>query len=100
MTSFERSLPDVQVHLFSATLPGEILNLTAKLVRDPVRILVRKDERTLKGTKQFCVSAERKEWKLDIFCDFYETLTISRATICRYMLREADFPSRETATVF
>ena len=100
MTSSERSLPDVQVHLFSATLPSEILNLTAKLVRDPVRILVRKDELTLKGTKQFCVSAERKEWKLDIFCDFYETLTISQATIYRYTWRTIDFLSREMASVF
>merc|ERR1712207_75517 len=43
-----KTLPhDVQVCLFSATMPPDILDLTAKFMRRPIRILVKKDELTL-----------------------------------------------------
>ena len=43
-------LPEkVQVCLFSATMPSEILDISEKFMRDPIRILVQKDELTLEG---------------------------------------------------
>ncbi len=46
-------LPErVQVCLFSATMPQEILEISQKFMRKPVRILVKKDELTLDGIKQ------------------------------------------------
>merc|ERR1719265_1314686 len=38
--------PNVQVCLFSATMPTDILDLTTKFMREAVRILVKKDELT------------------------------------------------------
>jgi len=77
-------LPEnVQVCLFSATMPLDILEITTKFMRDPIRILVKKDELTLEGIKQFYIAVEREEWKLDTLCDLYETLTITQAiTYC------------------
>ena len=49
-------------------------------MRDPVRILVKKEELTLEGIRQFYVSVEREEWKLDTLCDLYETLTITQVS--------------------
>lgn len=40
---------------FSATLPHDILEMTNKFMTDPVRILVKRDELTLEGIKQFFV---------------------------------------------
>jgi translation initiation factor 4A len=37
----------VQVCLFSATMPGDVHDITKHFMRDPVRILVKKDELTL-----------------------------------------------------
>jgi len=77
-----RTLPTtVQVVLSSATMPTEVLEVTQKFMRDPIRILVKKDELTLEGIKQFSVAIDREEWKLDTLCDLYETLTISQAVI-------------------
>lgn len=43
-------LPEkVQVALFSATMPLEVLEVTNRFMPDPVRILVKKDELTLEG---------------------------------------------------
>jgi len=72
---------EVQVCLFSATMPVEILNMTKRFMRNPVRILVKKEALTLDGIRQFYISVEREDWKLDTLCDLYETLTITQAII-------------------
>ncbi|KAM4100060.1 hypothetical protein ACB094_05G040300 [Castanea mollissima] len=77
-----RYLPPVlQVCLISATLPHEILEMTNKFMTDPIRILVKRDELTLEGIKQFFVAMEREEWKFDTLCDLYDTLMINQAVI-------------------
>merc|ERR1712100_509840 len=85
-------LPEkVQVALFSATMPSEVLEVTSKFMRDPVRILVKRDELTLDGIKQFYIAIEREEWKLDTLCDLYETLTITQAIIYCNTRRKVDW---------
>jgi len=75
-------LPDaVQVCLFSATMPLDVLDVTERFMRDPVRILVKKDELTLEGIQQFYVAIDKEEWKLGTLCDLYSTLTITQAII-------------------
>ena len=73
--------PQTQVVLLSATLPHEILEMTSKFMSDPIRILVKRDELTLEGIKQFFVAVEREEWKFDTLCDLYDTLTITQVSI-------------------
>merc|ERR1712087_43819 len=70
---------------------GDILDLTAKFMRNVVQILVKKDELTLEGIQQFFVAIEKEEWKLDTLCDLYETLTISQAIIYCNLRRKVDF---------
>jgi translation initiation factor 4A len=85
-------LPEnVQVCLFSATLPNEILDITTRFMRDPIRILVKKEEITLRGIKQFYIAVEKEEWKLDTLCDLYETLTITQAIIYCNTRRKVDW---------
>jgi translation initiation factor 4A len=88
---FKTLPPNVQVCLFSATMPPEILDMTTKFMRDAVRILVKKDELTLEGIRQFYVAIEKEEWKLDTLCDLYETLTITQAIIYCNTRRKVDF---------
>uniref|UniRef100_A0A7S0ZU97 RNA helicase n=1 Tax=Noctiluca scintillans TaxID=2966 RepID=A0A7S0ZU97_NOCSC len=88
---FKTLPPNVQVCLFSATMAPEILELTTKFMRDAVRILVKKDELTLEGIRQFYVAIEKEEWKLDTLCDLYETLTITQAIIYCNTRRKVDF---------
>jgi len=81
----------VQVCLFSATMPDEILEISQRFMREPVRILVKRDELTLEGIKQFYVAVEREEWKLETLCDLYETLTITQAIIYCNLRRKVDW---------
>lgn len=50
--------PQTQVVVVSATLPHDILEMTTKFMTDPVRVLVKRDELTLEGIKQFFVAVE------------------------------------------
>ena len=74
-------LPKIQTCLFSATIPLEMLEITSKFVEDPLRILVKKEELTLAGIRQFYIAVQEEKWKLDTLCDLYETLTINQAII-------------------
>ncbi|KAL7640473.1 UNVERIFIED_CONTAM: hypothetical protein RMT77_008748 [Armadillidium vulgare] len=87
-----RSLPqDVQVVLLSATMPADVMDVTKKFMRDPVTILVKKEELTLEGIKQFYVNVEKEDWKLETLCDLYETLTITQAVIFCNTRRKVDW---------
>ena len=59
-------------------MPTEVLEVTTRFMRNPIRILVKKEELTLEGIRQFYIAVEREEWKLDTLCDLYETLTITQ----------------------
>lgn len=78
---FQKLNSNTQVVLLSATMPSDVLEVTKKFMRDPIRILVKKEELTLEGIRQFYINVEREEWKLDTLCDLYETLTITQAVI-------------------
>ncbi|KGU33929.1 ATP-dependent RNA helicase FAL1 [Candida albicans P34048] len=73
--------PSVQVVVVSATLPREVLEMTSKFTTDPVKILVKRDEISLSGIKQYYVQCEREDWKFDTLCDLYDNLTITQAVI-------------------
>lgn len=73
--------PATQVVVVSATLPNDVLVLTRKFMTDPVRILVKRDELTLEGLKQYFIAVEKEDWKFDTLCDLYDTLTITQAVI-------------------
>jgi translation initiation factor 4A len=87
---FKTLPPNIQICLFSATMPVDILEISQKFMHDPVMILVTKDELTLEGIRQFYVAIEKEDWKLDTLCDLYETLTITQAIIYCNTRQKAD----------
>jgi len=83
---------DVQVALFSATLPTDVLELTKKFMRSPTRILVKKESLTLEGIKQFYVAVE-EDHKLDTLMDLYESVSIAQSVIFANTRRKVDWIS-------
>ena len=57
--------PQTQVVLVSATLPVDVLEMTRRFMNDPIRILVKRDELTLEGIKQFFVAVEKEGTSID-----------------------------------
>jgi len=81
---------DVQVALFSATMNPEVLELTLKFMRDPIRILVKKEALTLEGIKQFYVAVE-EEYKLETLMDLYDSVSIAQSVIFCNTRRKVDW---------
>ncbi|KAM8881999.1 eukaryotic initiation factor 4A-I-like [Synchiropus picturatus] len=88
---FQKLPNSIQVVLLSATMPTDVLEVTTKFMRDPIRILVKKEELTLEGIRQFYIYVEKEEWKLETLCDLYETLTITQAVIFINTRRKVDW---------
>lgn len=70
-----------QIVLVSATLPNGVLDMSERFMTSPISVLVKKDELSLDGIRQFYVDVEQEEWKFDTLTDLYETLTITQAVI-------------------
>ncbi|KAJ3273506.1 translation initiation factor eIF4A [Terramyces sp. JEL0728] len=88
---FQLMPPSIQVVLLSATMPGEVLEVTKSFMNNPIRILVKRDELTLEGIKQFFVAVDKEEWKLDTLCDLYDTVTVAQAVIFANTKRRVDW---------
>ena len=41
-------------------MPSDVLEVTKRFMRDPIRILVKKEELTLEGIKQFYIQVEKE----------------------------------------
>ena len=78
---FKFIVPEVQICIFSATMPLDILETTKSFMNEPLHILVKKDELTLDGIKQYYIPLEYEDYKLDTLCDLYENLSIVQAII-------------------
>jgi len=72
----------MQLCLFSATIPNEIFVLTDKLLVNPLKILVKDEELSLKGIKQYKIYlGNSDEYKYDTLCDLYNRFSIGQAMI-------------------
>lgn len=77
-----RCLPnDIQVGLFSATMTEEFFNLTKHFMRNPVKLLVKNEELTLEGIKQYYINVDKSEYKFATLCDIYAACSISQTMI-------------------
>ena len=75
-------MPDnVQIAIFSATMPPDVLEVTSQFMSNPTCILVDKEELTLEGISQFYVDVRDEKWKFDTLCDLYESLSVTQAII-------------------
>jgi superfamily II DNA/RNA helicase len=72
---------DIQVALFSATLPEYIRNMTNKFMRDPVRIYVKTEQLTLEGISQYFVAVEDDRQKYATLKDLYGFMSLSQCII-------------------
>ena len=82
---------NVQIALFSATLPDEIQSITEKFMREPVKILVKTESVTLEGIKQYYVALESDSQKYETLKDLFEAISVSQCIIyCNSIKRVND----------
>lgn len=72
---------NIQVALFSATLPTHIYSITSKFMRNPVKISVTPDKLTLEGIKQYYIAINDDRDKYDNLKKLYSFITLSQCII-------------------
>jgi translation initiation factor 4A len=72
---------EVQVVLFSATLPDEFFRITSKFMRDPVKIVMKAEELNLEGIDQRYVALQNDKDKFNMLKQLFEQLSVSQCII-------------------
>lgn len=92
--------PDCQVGLFSATIAPGVIKLASGILRDPATILVRKEELTLEGIKQYYIACGSEGRKFDTLDELFGNIDINQCIIYantkeRVMKLEADLKAKD-----
>ncbi len=82
---------DVQICLFSATMPKELSALTERFMRNPVKILVKQEMLTLEGIAQYYIALEDDQQKYATLKDIFKLISLSQCIIyCNSVKRVSD----------
>jgi translation initiation factor 4A len=73
--------PETQICLFSATMPPEIIKMTENFMNNPAKILVKNENLTLDGIKQFYVCCASDEVKFDTLIQIFSLLDENQCII-------------------
>jgi translation initiation factor 4A len=72
---------NTQVALFSATMPIEILELTTKFMRNPVKIVMKNEELNLECITQYYVALSSDNAKYDMLKQIFSLLSVTQCII-------------------
>lgn len=81
MDIYEYTPKATQFAIYSATMKPDILKLSDKLMSNPVKLLIKNEELTLEGIRQFYIEVESEFNKFEVMSELYHTLTIAQSMI-------------------
>lgn len=88
---FQSFSSNIQVALFTATLPSSIDSVVKKIMRNPVKIFVKAERLTLEGISQYFVAVEDDKQKYATLKDLYSYISMSQCIIyCNSVKRVSD----------
>jgi superfamily II DNA/RNA helicase len=88
---FQYFNPNIQVVLCSATLPDEILTLSQKFMRDPVKITMKKEELNLACIQQYFIALYNDRAKFDTLKNLFSVISVDQCIIyCNSVKRVND----------
>jgi translation initiation factor 4A len=100
-TIFQFMPKEVQVGLFSATMPSEVMEITKNFMQNPHEIYVKSDMLTLEGIKQYYVLLEDDQQKYATIKDIYSMFSVSQTIIyCNSVKRVTDLTDALRADEF
>lgn len=72
---------NIQICLFSATLPDYINSIITKIMINPVKIQVKSEQLTLEGISQYYVALENDQQKYATLKDLYSIISVNQCII-------------------
>jgi len=78
---FHTMSSDLQVAVFSATMPNEMLELTNRFMRKPVKITMEAEKLNLEGIKQYYIALHDDSTKFDTLKDLFNELSLNQTIV-------------------
>lgn len=88
---FNKIPSGTQYCLISATLSNNVFDLSKKLMHQPVKILLKKNEIPVDLIKQFYIDTEVEELKFEVLLDLYNLISTSQAIIFCNKIRQVEW---------
>merc|ERR1711976_144549 len=73
--------PETQLALFSATMPPEVIKMCQNIMNNPAKILVKNQDLTLEGIKQFYISCSNDDIKFQNLIEIFSHLDVTQCII-------------------
>jgi translation initiation factor 4A len=88
---FQHFNENIQVAIFSATMPDEILTLSNKFMRNPVKITMKKEDLNLDGIQQYFVAIQNDFFKFETLKQLFTMISVNQCIIyCNSVKRVID----------
>jgi len=88
---FQHFNSNIQVAIFSATMPDEILTLSNKFMKDPVKITLKKEELNLEGIQQYFIAIQNDFYKFEMLKQIFTMISVNQCIIyCNSVKRVID----------
>jgi len=72
---------EIQILLFTATIPTEMMDISKKFMRNPYTITIQSEKLSLDGIKQYYCALSNDVQKVEALKDIYSQITISQSII-------------------
>ena len=72
---------DIQVVFFSATMPKEIVALSEKFMKNPIHLLMKAEDLSLKCIEQYYVAVSNDQMKYSVLKDIFSSISVSKCII-------------------
>jgi translation initiation factor 4A len=81
----------IQIALFSATIPSSLHGLTEQFMKNPLKIMLKPEQLTLEGIKQYFIKLDDDNMKYETLKDLFSSFTLSQCIIyCNSVRRVSD----------
>ena len=91
VTSLLNFNSNIQVAIFSATIPEEILTLSNKFMRNPIKITMKKEELNLEGIQQYFIAIQNDFYKFETLKQLFTMISVNQCIIyCNSVKRVID----------
>lgn len=88
---------EIQKCLLSATVPRMVLDITKEMMSEPIKVLLKKEDVTVKAIKQYYLDTEIEDYKFDILLDLYQLISTSQTIIFCNTIRKVNWIAENLA---
>lgn len=88
---FDRMNDKTQMCLISATLSSNVFHVSKKLMHDPIKVLLKKNEIVVDLISQFYLDVELEEYKFEVLLDLYNLISTSQVIIFCNTIRKVNW---------